>query len=1017
MKQEIFQNYLEALVANLKTGDAGERTHYPALKTFLEQSGKDLDHESGAFIEPKNQILGIPDFYVLDSRGRLIGHVEVKDVGEDLNKIEITKQLKGYLEKDGYQNLILTNYTEWRLYKNGKQVNRAHLADPKQLAVGLAVSFGNDDLHNLLRDFFSVRTAHIRSPKVLAQRLAEKARVLRDNVIKFELDTEKNSELLSIYQTFREYLLPDMDTKQFADIYAQTLTYGLFVARLHAPEDDFDRRTAEEYVPKNIPLLRSVFSYLSGAQTPESVKRLVDEIVDLLVATKVPDLVGNLRHTKKADDPIVYFYEDFMTAYDPEEKELRGQYYTPAQIVSYMVRSVHNLLKDKFDKPMGLADSSVHILDPATGTATFPAEIIQVALQETMAHGQGGSRQQVINQVLNHLSAFELMMGSYVVGHLKIDVLITEIGLQMQDSFRLYLTNTLENIELQTSLAPIAKELSEETHQALEVKNKENILIIVGNPPYSGHSSNKGEWITRLMRGKDISTGLTTANYFEVDGKPLGEKQPKWINDDYVKFIRFAQWKIEQVGEGMLLYITNHAWLDNPTFRGMRQSLLNSFDEIFVYDLHGNAKKKEISPDGSKDENVFDIQQGVAISIFIKNGSAKKIIRHADLFGLRDYKYKTLLDTDYQSTHWQEIEPVSPQYLFVPATSNSEYLNYPSIKDIFEFSNVGVLTARDDLVIDIDKNNLQQRIIQFAQGVQTAESLNLHETAKFKLDKTIAYLQNNFEDKKIVRYAYRPFDDRWIYYDNQLVERPAQKLMKHLLGGDNIAICVGRQGQVVGDKEWNVVAVTDKPVDLNYYRRGGEVVFPLRLTGPTKLGLFESNISDNFSKDYIKNFSQSVSGADAENIFTYIYSVLYTPAYRQLYDEYLRRDFPRIPWPKSQKEFEALSRLGHELIELHLMKKKGVRSLGTFNGDGDNFVKKVRPEVDKIWINPGQFFAGIPKNVWDYRVGGYQVMDKWLKSRKNRHLSLDETLEFCRIAGVLEETIKIQAHLDKVWRG
>jgi len=1046
MKQEIFQTYIEALVKNLKTGDSSERTHYSALEDFIERMGKDLGHDCDAVIEPKNQVRGIPDFYVLDSRGRLIGHIEVKDVGLSLIEVEKTEQLKSYLQEGTYPNLILTDYTDWWLYKNGERVNQVHFADPDQLKAGVAASFANEDLHNLLRDFISVRTAQIRSPKVLAERLAEKARVLRDNVIKFELEAEKDSQLESIFHTFREYLLPDMDTKQFADLYAQTLTYGLFVARLHAPEEKFNRDSAERFVPASIPLLRAVFSYLSGAQTPASVIRLVDEIVDLLIATKVPDLVGSLKHTKKTDDPIVYFYEDFMAEYDPAERELRGQYYTPAQVVSYMVRSVHQILKDKFNKPLGLADSSVHILDPATGTATFPAEIIQTALREDEKQGQSGSTQQIVDQILQNMSAFELMMGSYVVGHLKIDVLLRELKLKMNYPFRLYLTNTLNNKELQPSFAPMATELSHETHEAQKVKNEEGVLVIIGNPPYSGHSSNNSKWITKLMRGEDISTNSKTDNYFEVDGvslSQLGERNPKWLNDDYVKFIRFAQWKIEQVGEGILAYITNHAWVDNPTFRGMRQSLLKAFDEIYIYDLHGSTKNKETTPDGGKDENVFDIQQGVAISIFIKHADKSKVVKHSDLFGLRGIKYETLLDNSYKSTSWAPLNPKSPGYLLSPAREDSEYDSWPSIQDIFQVSSVGIVTARDRLTIGFSEIEIQQRISQFSalDAEQARTVFNLGDDVRdWKVHWAQEDLrQTNLSPNNIKKIDYRPLDSRFTYYTGKLkgfICMPRKEVMRHLIGGNNIALVSTRQ--ISGDK-FEHALVASSIVESTYIsNRTREIgyVFPLRPEEAGAIAASGGQVS-NLKSSFLDSIRGQAPKTTDEAAFAYIYGILYTPAYRSKYNEFLRRDFPRIPWPKDQKQFDEISQLGQDLIDLHLM-KASVKSLGSFEGNGNSVVEKIvyhegGPELTRtkwtrspepatvygknsVSINNVQYFKGISRNVWEYRIGGYQVLDKWLKSRKDKFLSPDDVTYFRKIAAILAETIKIQEKLDQAWR-
>ena len=351
-------------------------------------------------------------------------------------------------------------------------------------------------------------------------------------------------------------------------------------------------------------------------------------------------------------------------------------------MVSYIVRSLHHILKEYFNKKDGFANQSVTVLDPAAGTLTFLAESAKLAMEEfTSKYGEGKKTGFIKEHILKNFYAFELMMAPYAIGHLKMSFLLEELGygLHGDDRFKLYLTNTLEMEELAQTELPGMASLSEESHLAGKVKKQQPILVILGNPPYSGHSTNIGDWISNEIKA-----------YYHVDGKPLGEKNPKWLQDDYVKFIRFAQWKIDTAGEGVLGFITNHSYLDNPTFRGMRQSLMQSFDEIYILDLHGNSLKKEKCPDGSKDENVFDIQQGVAIALFIKKKGIKKKISHSEVWGLREKKYNWLNKNDITTTRWKTIKPKSEFYLFIPRDERllETYERYPKVTNIFPFNNL-----------------------------------------------------------------------------------------------------------------------------------------------------------------------------------------------------------------------------------------------------------------------------------------------------------------------------------------
>ena len=603
--EQAIQQYLSAVEANLKGGDATEHSYRPAFKQLLDQITA-LE----AINEPKQSKCGAPDF-VLKENLLPVGHVECKDVGIDLNKAEHSAQLKRYLP--ALSNLILTDYLEFRWFVDGKKQLTLTIADWNGSTL-IANKAGVGQLVTLLKQFAETRTATIRTAKQLAIMLAGKARLL-DGLVQqsFQGESDKG-ELHEQLASIRALLVPDMEEEAFADMYAQTVAYGLFAARIFDPTpESFSRFEAETLLPPTNPLLRAFFKHLGSYELEQDagVVWCIDEMCHLFLHVDIHKVLEDFSRKKGFEDPIVHFYETFLAEYDAKLKKSRGVYYTPEPVVSFIVRSVDQILKDRFNKPAGLADKSVYVLDPATGTATFLRAVIEVVHRYFVDKGQEGMWNAYVPEyVLKRIFGFELLMAPYAVAHLKLGEQLKATGYRFESGERLgvYLTNTLEEAAKKSeTLLGLAKLISDESDQASHIKRDEPIMVVLGNPPYAGHSSNVGKWISNQMQ-----------DYYQMDGKPLGEKNPKWLQDDYVKFIRFAQWRVEQTGHGIVAMITNHGYLDNPTFRGMRQSLMNTFDEIYVLDLHGNSKKKERAPDGSEDKNVFDIQQGVAICLLVK---------------------------------------------------------------------------------------------------------------------------------------------------------------------------------------------------------------------------------------------------------------------------------------------------------------------------------------------------------------------------------------------------------------
>ncbi len=999
-------------------GDAREESYYKPLAALMERYAKSI-HRSGisATISPQRTEAGNPDFRIWEGNQSIVGYIEAKRPDEsNLDRIEESNQLQRYLA--AFPNVILTNFFKFRHYRSARLISEVEIARPfiaTQLKVVPPVE-NEKKFYKLLEDFFCFSIARDYSPKTLAGALACRTHYLKDQVL---LELKNNNDRLSgFYQAFQQYLIAGLTKEDFADMYAQTVTYGLFAASTRQ-NGDFTRKTAFDNIPATIGILRDVFRFISLEEPSEQLSWIVDDISDVLSAANVKKLLHRYFVEGRGSDPVVHFYETFLAQYDPAEREQRGVYYTPEDVVSYIVRSLNVILKKYFKKADGFACENVTVLDPAAGTLTFLAETAKTAVNEfSVNYGSGGKDQLIKNHILNNFYAFELMMAPYAVGHLKMAFLLEELGykLQKDDRFKLYLTNTLELEDLAQSTLPGMSSLSEESHAAGKVKKEQPILVILGNPPYSGHSANKGKWISKEIR-----------EYYKVDGKDLGEKNPKWLQDDYVKFIRFAQWKIDSAGEGVLGFITNHSYLDSPTFRGMRQSLMNSFDHIYILDLHGNSKKKEKCPDGSKDQNVFDIQQGVAIIIAVKKPGLEKKISHADLWGLREDKYTWLRTNHLGTTKWRKVLPKSEFYFLLPRDEKllPRYERYTKITNIFPVNTIALFTARDKLTIQWNEAEAWNTVLQFSE-MDTELARHAYSLGKDVRDWKVKLAQKDLLDsgldrERIVPILYRPFDIRYTYYTGRSRGfhcMPRGKVFRHMMQ-DNLALCVGRAGQVVGlERPWNIVFCTETITDLNLFYRGGNVTFPLYLYPAEDLynggEKYQRDVNinkallDKLAKTYGRTFSP-------EKILCYIYAILYCDAYRNRYAEFLKSDFPRIPFTADPVLFSKMARYGGDLIELHLLKSKKLEKPAIkFHGRGDRRIEKLEHDSEKklVRINPEQYFSPLSAEIWQYQIGGYQVLDKWLKDRKGKCLDLEDIKHYCRMATALKETVAMQKRID-----
>jgi predicted helicase len=1022
----MIDTYIKKIASITKRGDAREESYYSALAELLEEfSETKRKKKAHVTVLPKKTEAGNPDFRVWDGKHSQVGYVEAKPPKANLDEIETSDQLKRYIST--FPNLILTNFYEFRLYRNGQRVTHVLLARPyipTKLKI-IPPAEHTVEFLALLERFFQFSLPTKFTAESLAKELATRTRFLRDQVIKEELRETSSAgakKILGFYEAFQKHLISNLKPDEFADLYAQTITYGLFAARTRA-NGAFNRILAYELIPKTIGILRDIFHFVSF-DPPEQLQATVDDIAEVLAVADVRNILHQYFKEGKGSDPIFHFYETFLAEYNPQERERRGVYYTPEPVVSYIVRSINTILKERFARQDGFATQSVTVLDPAGGTLTFLAEAARLAVEEFVSkYGEGSKAKFIEDHILKHFFAFELMMAPYAAGHLKMGYLLEELGhkLSGDERFQFYLTNTLEMEELaQTSLPGMAS-LSEESHLAAKVKKERPILVILGNPPYSGHSANKGDWIKDQIE-----------TYKRIDGKPLGEKNPKWLQDDYVKFIRFAQWKIDQIGEGVLGFITNHSYLDNPTFRGMRQSLMSSFDEIYLLDLHGNSLKKEKAPDGSKDENVFDIQQGVAIALFVKrkDNKAEKTIRHSEIWGLRTYKYDWLRKHDIKKTLWSKLSPSTPLYLFVPRDEklSERFQSCPSLQRIFLINSVGIVTSRDHFIIDHDERSLRRRIRQFSDlsldDIFIAQSFGLKNTGSWKLE--IARKELSTEDDLsayFTKILYRPFDVQNLFYHDAVIERGRKEVMRHMLR-QNLSLIAMRQ--VALHEQYNHFLVSEHIVDNRTFASAKGIIyqFPLFCYPDTdKHDLFSQKEPGERIPNLAPKLVEALKSAfkkdpNPEQIFHYIYALFYSNAYRKKYGEFLKTDFPRVPFTKDYKLFNELAEKGEELVELHLLKsKKLVKPISRCEGSGELRVDKVTYDQNKarVHINPEKWFAGIPPEVWEYHIGGYQVPEKWLKDRKGKELSSEEVAHYARVVTAIAETISIQRFLDNLF--
>ena len=992
-------DYLADVQAKFATGQATEHSYRPALQKLFEA----IDPTLSVINEPKKSDAGMPDF--LFQRGDVpVGWCEAKDVDKDVIKLKgySIEQRKRY--ERAFPNLIYTNGVDFEFIREGEPVHFVSIAD---FLMGLQPKPDRfDELARQLKLFAEQKPISIRSAKKLAEIMAAKAAIIKDEIgLALGEDKEFRTALGGQYKSFKANLLPALEPDEFADIYAETITYGLFAARFHDDTlETFSRQEALENLPASNPFLKGLFEYIAGPALPRRLEYIVDDLVQVMRASDPHSLFEGYGKFTARNDPFVHFYEDFLAAYNPKKRKSRGVWYTPEPVVDFIVRAVDDVLKSEFGLADGLADTSkvtvdwdtgqndargkpvkirkevhkVQILDPATGTGTFLAKAVQIISDRVKARAPGKWSNYVEEDLLPRLHGFELLMASYAMCHMKLDMQLTETGYKpskMPPRLSVWLTNSLEPADREVRDL-FFQPLAEEARGASEVKRQTPIMCVIGNPPYSGESANKGIHIMELMEAYKKEPG----------GKEtLVERNSKWLNDDYVKFIRMAEDVItKNPSGGVLGFITNNGYLNNPTFRGMRWKLLQAFDKVWVLDLHGSSNRKERIPAELQDKNVFDIKPGVSILICsrgLSNSDGLAQVYHADVWGTRAAKGDFLFGANLEKIQWTRLIPEAPHFMLIP-------WDYPTEREFREGFSIGT-------ALPVHSN-----------GIVTGGD------SKFVADHSRKLLDQHGEHAKIELLSYRPFERSFLLNDPKQLERDRSEVMDHYRSGTNIGLLTSK---AFNDLEFAHVFVTRHP---------SEAIFLSGTSGSNAMNfplwLFDRDgfqpARPNLDLRVMSKLEEILGKAPTpDELFDYVYGVLHFPAYRNKYQQALSIAYPHIPYPASPDVFAHVSDKGEELRRLHLMEAPAIGDTPfPYQGVGNDVVASGYPKFadGKVHINPTQYFDAVPQLAWEFHIGGYQPAQKWLKDRRGRSLSWDDIGHYQKIVKILAETDRIMKEIE-----
>ena len=1031
-----FKEYIRAIDQLYHVGNTTEHSFRGSLASYLQS----ILNNFVVTNEPRRIDCGAPD-YVITQNNVPVAFLEAKDVNDtDLDgRRQHKDQFNRY--KSSLNRIIFTDYLDFHLYVDGEFQDAVRIAETQGNHI-VGIPENETKFNEMVLHLATEGRQRITSSSALARQMAAKAHLLADAVKKsIAIDGEDgDSDMAAQLRAFRNVLIHDLTPEEFADIYSQTIVYGLFTARLNdQTPDDFTRQEAAELIPKSNPFLRKIFQSIAVYDLDESISWIVEDLASMFAVTDADRIMRNYGGNKRHSDPIVHFYEDFLAEYDPELRKARGVWYTPAPVVKFIVSSIDEILQTEFNLPMGLADDStimikraiqqskdkrtsdgmkhemvsihrVQILDPATGTGTFLAEIIQ-QVRDKFEGMEGIWPSYVEKSLIPRIHGFEILMASYTIAHLKLSLTLKDTGYSGQSKQRLnvFLTNSLEEATPRATTL-FAKWLSDEADAASIVKTETPVMICLGNPPYNNSSRNKNKWINKLIKEYK---------------KDLGEKKLN-LDDDYIKFIRLGQNYIDLNREGILAYITNNSFVNGITHRQMRKSLLQTFDDIFILNLHGYYLE-EFDDKTIKDENVFDITQGVSINIFVKSNKKKDTelghIHYADLIGSRSNKYAFLNTHSVYSVSYKSLPVVAPEYFFGEKIrdNESDYQNGFSLDDLFIEGSVGIFTGKDAFNIADNPSIVKERIndLMTLPSEELHRKYNLKTNASWSVEKAKRDVGTVFKEKLVKPILFRPFDTRFVYYRTSsggLLARPCFDTMKHMLSGNNIGLIVPRQTA----QDWRHVFITNRIMDSNLLASarllGAGKLMPLYVLHNSigKDGSPSQTMVPNLNGSIVRRLLSGI-GEDAmpEQILDYIYAVLHSPKYRETYKELLKINFPRIPFPKNGEQFHSLVDKGAELRRLHLMENaQNWERRISFPVPGESIVEIIRFDQGKVLINDTQYFGGVSELAWNFFIGGYQPAQKWLKDRRGQKLDYKDILHYGQIIYALEETDRIMKEID-----
>ncbi|EAJ7576616.1 DNA methyltransferase [Campylobacter upsaliensis] len=1035
---EEFKKYINEIQKIFQAKNYNEhsfRTPFENLLNALKPKEIKIIHEPKS---EKGQGSIRPDFKVYKlvdkekelSYNHLIGFIECKNLDVDLDKEFKSEQLLRYSQIS--PNIIFTNYKRFMLLSFEKIIIDINLLDDDLNLIEKNINI----FKNLIQVFFDDNSTTIKTKQELVKVLSSQSFYLSNALKSSSSQSDSNSSFNSFFQrtkdTFKSIEKIELKDEEFCDILAQAVVYGIFVSYIENDDYDLEKIPIENFIsflPSTFRTL-SEFVYFSvpSFSLPQDIKYTLENIKKTLALIDKVELCNILN--QDLESISIYLYEDFLKAFDElratQKRKEGGVFYTPKSVVKMIVSSLDELLKSKFNKT-GFNDKSVKVLDFATGTGSFLAAVFEKIISK---ESEIFKNETIKNKFLKDIYGFELSFVPYIVARLKLGQILRKSGFKdfSEADFQIYLNNTLDleknaNFDM---FMPLVN-LDQEWQKARDVKHDKNLLVILGNPPYNAKSKNKGKEILELLK-------TYKENLNETNIQPL--------DDDYIKFMRFAQWKLLEQGQknifeansGLMGFITNNSFLDGRIHRKMRESLYKSFDEIYILNLHGSDK------DAKNDENVFDIKIGVCISLFIKyknepskgatifyaSTAQKGIFKRAEKYALLD----DISQRGLNSIKWEELSPNEPYFWFVPKSfDNAEYEDFWALasnnalrdkRAIFGIYSSGIKTEKDNIAIQLNERAMRQvledlKILKKDEILQKYRLKNLDETI---ISKTLAEYEAKDNPAHITKIAYRPFDTQYTLYSSRqgFLGRPRFETMQHFLSGENLGICTAKISTM---DFYQYIFVVDSIVDVNISGQisNSDYVIPLYL--------YDINgKTSNFTPEFLayKAKHKILKDKNEEQILAFIYANLYNPKYRSKYLEYLKIGFPKVSFEVSQKEFERFEKLGSELIKLHLMQEIPQDEIDFIflkeskkpNFKIAKYQEKERFVENKIILNEDLAISPIGAEIWNYTIGGYQVLKQWLKYRKDYVCTKEELEHLLKICKILKKTIEIQGKLSEI---